>query len=35
VVQTIRPEPLTERILKALAIHLGEPVVRVTKLPAA
>jgi transposase len=35
VVQTTRPEPLTERILKALHAHLGEPVVRVNKLPAA
>jgi transposase len=35
VVQTTRPETLTERILKALDAHLGEPVVRVSKLPAA
>lgn len=35
VVQTTRPEPLTERILAALGIRLNNPVLRVTNRPAA
>jgi transposase len=35
VVQSTRPEPLTAGILDALGIRLSDPVVRVSKVPAA